>query len=195
MGLLQQALQLILNGQVEFGYVNKAREVIKLKSTMIKSPEQIQAVRNSPEFLRCTEQVKLGQPLSHVCEITRHQATSIDEIRSELIIPTYLTKYSIIPNVAGMVKSLLIGNLIEPVTVKPLVQQHLVKRMPSSGKVCISKQMVKICSKVNKSETEEPKPIKVQRKVLEYVCEEASTPLAQQLEQRAKSGEILTLEI
>ena len=111
--LLQQALQLILNGQVEYGYVNKAREVIKLKSTMIKSPEQIQAVRNSPEFLRCTEQVKLGLPLSHVCEITRHQATSIDEIRSELIIPTYLTKYSIIPNVAGMVKSLLIGNLIE----------------------------------------------------------------------------------
>jgi len=85
--------------------------------------------------------------------------------------------------------------LIEPVTVKPLVQQHLVKRMPSSGKVCISKQMVKICSKINKSETEEPKPIKVQRKVLEYVCEEASTPLAQQLEQRAKSGEILTLEV
>lgn len=486
--LLQQALQLILNGQVEYGYVNKAREIIKLKSTMIKSQEQIEAVRNSPEFLRCTEQVKLGLPLSHVCEITRHQATSIDEIRSELIIPTYLTKYSIIPNVAGMVKSLLIGNLIEhpsnhvsvesvkilakinrvgneaqlivenngrkyeirnirlpnilngvlpislhdplmytpiqkisanqipascrvlpthihtfdnktytyelnncyhllfrdcsekipvavmaktltglnkevkilagiaeivmtpvsatnmkiqlivkgkpvpvdaqpgvpliirneqgleileiiryqdnvylvnaiqeslwvlfdgknaeisgsallrsrscglcgdlngentadlktpercimsrprlaaysymiqeascagipsqdltlytqektecvkqeiiptplerlskiliePVTVKPLVQQHLVKRMPSSGKVCISKQMVKICSKVNKSETEEPKPIKVQRKVLEYVCEEASTPLAQQLEQRAKSGEILTLEV
>ena len=32
------ALQLILNGQVEYGYVNKAREVIKLKSTMIKSP-------------------------------------------------------------------------------------------------------------------------------------------------------------
>jgi hypothetical protein len=486
--LLQQALQLILNGQIEYGYVNKAREVIKLKSTMIKSPEQIQAVRNSPEFLRCTEQIKLGQPLSHVCEITRHQATSIDEIRSELIIPTYLTKYSIIPNVAGMVKSLLIGNLIEhpsnhvsvesvkilakisrvgneaqlivenngrkyeirnirlpnilngvlpislhdplmytpiqkisanqipascrveptristfdnktytyelnncyhllfrdctekipvavmaktltglnkevkilagiaemimtpvsatnmkiqlivkgkpvpveaqpgvpliirneqgleileivryqdnvylvkaiqeslwvlfdgknaeisgstllrsrscglcgdlngentadlktpercimsrprlaaysymiqeascagipsedkalytkektecvkqeiiptplerlskiliePVTVKPLVQQHLVKRMPSSGKVCISKQMVKICSKINKSETEEPKPIKVQRKLLEYVCEEAGTPLAQQLEQRAKSGEILTLEV
>ena len=111
--LLQEALQLILNGQVEYGYVNKAREIIKLKSTMIKSPEQIQAVRNSPEFLRCTEQIKLGQLLSHVCEITRHQATSIDEIRSELIIPTYLTKYSIIPNVAGMVKSLLIGNLIE----------------------------------------------------------------------------------
>ena len=74
------ALQLILNGQVEYGYVNKAREVIKLKSTMIKSPEQILAVRNSPEFLRCTEQITLGQPLSHVCEITRHQATSIDEV-------------------------------------------------------------------------------------------------------------------
>ena len=67
--------------------------------------------------------------------------------------------------------------------------------MVSSGKVCISKQMLKICSKVNKSETEEPKPVKVQRKVVEYVCKEASTSLAQQLEQRAKSGEILTLEV
>ena len=78
---------------------------------------------------------------------------------------------------------------------KNILHFFFFSRMPSSGKVCISKQMVKICSKVNKSETEEPKPIKVQRKVLEYVCEEASTPLAQQLEQRAKSGEILTLEV
>merc|ERR1739842_175502 len=70
---------------------------------------------------------------------------------------------------------------------------------PSSNniwfKVCISKQMVKICSKVNKSEIKEPKPIKVQRKKLEYVCEEASTHLAQQLEHRAKSGEVMTMEV
>merc|ERR1711934_483549 len=72
-----------------------------------------------------------------------------------------------------------------------MIQEASCAGIPSPGKVCISKQMVKICSKINKSETEEPKPIKVQRKVLEYVCEEASTPLAQQLEQRAKSGEIL----
>merc|ERR1711862_768386 len=72
---------------------------------------------------------------------------------------------------------------------------HLVKRIPKSGRICVSKQLVKICSKINKSETEEPKPVKVQRKMMEYVCEEASTPLAQQLEQRAKSGEVLTLGI
>ena len=67
--------------------------------------------------------------------------------------------------------------------------------MPESGKVCISKQMVKICSKINKSEIKEPKPIKVQRKKMEYVCEEISTPLAQQLEVRAKSGEVMTMEM
>ena len=36
---------------------------------------------------------------------------------------------------------------------------------------------------------------KVQRKKMEYVCEEISTPLAQQLEVRAKSGEVMTMEI
>merc|ERR1711862_419472 len=483
--LLQQALELILNGQVEYGYLNKAKETIKLKSNMLKSQKQIEAVRTSPEFVQCAEQIQLGQPLSQICEIIRHQAASIDEVRSELIIPAYLAKYKIYHNVVGMVKSLLIGNLIEhpsnhvsaesikilakvnrvgneaqlvvefngrkyeiknirvpailsgvlpvslrnplvylpvqkisanqipascrvepkristfdnkiysytlnncyhllfsdrsgkipvaviaknlqgdnkevkilagisevvmtpattikvqlkvkgkvvpvpaqtgvpliirdeqgleileivryqdnvylvnaiqeslwvlfdcknveisgsallrsrsaglcgdlngestadlktpercimshprlaaysymiqdscagipsqdlsiyqkekaacikeefiptrleqlskiliePVVVKPLIQQHLVKRMPRSGKICISKQMVKICSKINKKDTAEPKPVSVQRKTLEYVCEEASTPLAQQLEQRAKSGEILTLEI
>jgi len=492
--LLQQALNLILNGQVVYGYVNSPQETITLKSSMIKSGKQIEAVRKSPEFLRCKEQEQLGRPLAPVCEIVRHQAASVDEISTELTIPSYLHKYTIIRKLAGLTRSLLIGQLfetpstyvsdvimkinakvsrdgnegqviieyngikyeitnirlptllkgvlpislrnpllylgvqklsanqiptschvghnhittfdkktydyelndcyhmlfggeyrttpvlvmgkmipgavkelskeieiivhpfmiirmtpvsatnmkvlltmdgqepvvtlqpgevkrfvdqnslvlleitryednvylvnavqeglwvlfdgqhaeisasalmkskayglcgdlngentadlktpqrclmsqpklaaysymfhvpntcqgipsqdiakyqkeinectkqefiptplerlskmlVEPISVKPLIQQHLVQRMPESGKVCISKQMVKICSKVNKSEIKEPKPIKVQRKKLEYVCEEASTHLAQQLEHRAKSGEVMTMEV
>ena len=69
----------------------------------------------------------------------------------------------------------------------------IISRIPKSGKVCISKQMVKICSKSSDLETEEPKPIKVQPRMLEYACEEASNPLVQGLEQRAKSGEVLNL--
>ena len=71
----------------------------------------------------------------------------------------------------------------------------IISRIPKSGKVCISKQMVKICSKSSDLETEEPKPIKVQPRMLEYACEEASNPLVQGLEQRAKSGEVLNLEL
>merc|ERR1712200_250703 len=82
-----------------------------------------------------------------------------------------------------------------PITVKPLIQKHLVERIPKSGKVCISKQMVKICSKSSDLETEEPTPIKVQPRMLEYACEETSNPLVPGLEQRAKSGEVLNLEL
>ena len=61
--------------------------------------------------------------------------------------------------------------------------------------MCISKQTVKICSKSSDLEAEEPKPIKVQPKMIEYTCEEASHPLIQGLEQRAKSGEIFHKEL
>merc|ERR1711862_421959 len=98
----------------------------------LKSQKQIEAVRTSPEFVQCAEQIQLGQPLSQICEIIRHQAASIDEVRSELIIPAYLAKYKIYHNVVGMVKSLLIGNLIE----------H-----PSNH---VSAESIKILAKVNR---------------------------------------------
>jgi hypothetical protein len=111
--LLLQALQVVLNGQVQYGFVNKAKETIKINSLMIKSEKQQESVRTSPEFLRCAQQEQLGYPLAPICESARHQASAIDEFRTELVIPAYLHKYEIIPNIVGMVKSVLIGNLIE----------------------------------------------------------------------------------
>jgi hypothetical protein len=74
---------------------------------------------------------------------------------------------------------------------KPVLSQHLVQKQ--RDQTCISLQKVKTCSKINQLETEEPKPIKVQRKLVQYVCFESASQIAQQLEQRAKSGEPLDL--
>ena len=78
--MLQQALQVALNAQVEMGYMTKAKEVISMKTLMVKTEAQRQAVRASPEFLRCTQEEQLGRPLSEVCELVRHQAASVDEV-------------------------------------------------------------------------------------------------------------------
>jgi len=104
---------------------------------------------------------------------------------------TECVKHEIIPTPMEQLNKILSA----PITVKPLIQQHLVERIVKSGKMCISKQTVKICSKSSDLEAEEPKPIKVQPKMMEYTCEEASHPLIQGLEQRAKSGEIFHKEL
>ena len=70
-----------LNAQVELGYMNKAREVVSMKTLMVKTEAQMQAIRASPEFLRCTQEEQLGRPLSEVCELVRHQAASVDEVK------------------------------------------------------------------------------------------------------------------
>merc|ERR1719175_242965 len=115
--LLQQALQVVLNGEVEFGHVSKAKEIIKMKSLLIKSEQQKQSVRASPEYLRCIQEEQLEHPLSEACELVRHQAASVDEIRTELVIPTFLRKLPIVdvvvPNIVNIAKTLFVGHLIE----------------------------------------------------------------------------------
>merc|ERR1719219_3304164 len=115
--LLQQALEVILNGQVEFGCVNEAKEIIKMKTLMVKTEQQKESVRTSPEFLRCTQEEQLEHPLAEVCELVRHQAASVDEVRTEMIIPAFLRRLPIVdlivPNVANVVKTLFVGRLIE----------------------------------------------------------------------------------
>merc|ERR1719447_92728 len=81
--LLQQALQVVLNGHVEFGYAPNPKESIRMKSLLVKSEQQKEAVRTSPEFLRCTQEEQLERPLADVCELVRHQAASVDEVGTE----------------------------------------------------------------------------------------------------------------
>ena len=78
--MLQQALEVILNGQVEFGRVNQAKEIIKMKTLMVKTEQQTESVRTSPEYLRCTQEEHLEHPLAEVCELVRHQAASVIEV-------------------------------------------------------------------------------------------------------------------
>jgi len=115
--LLQHALEVILNGQVEFGRVSEAKEVITMKTLMVKTEQQKETVRRSPEFLRCTQEEQLERPLAEVCELVRHQAASVDEVRTEMIIPAFLHRLPIVnlivPNVATVVKTLFIGQVIE----------------------------------------------------------------------------------
>ena len=51
-----------------------------MKSLLVKSEQQKEAVRTSPEFLRCTQEEQLERPLADVCELVRHQAASVDEV-------------------------------------------------------------------------------------------------------------------
>jgi len=115
--LLTQALEVILNGQVEFGRLNDAKEIIKMKTLMVKTEQLKESVRTSPEFLRCTQEEHLERPLAEVCELVRHQAASVDEARTEMVIPAFLRRLPIldliVPNVANVVKTLFIGHLIE----------------------------------------------------------------------------------
>ena len=83
--LLQQALQVVLNGHVEFGFVSNPKEIIRMKSLLVKSEQQKEAVRTSPEFLRCTQEEQLERPLADVCELVRHQAASVDEVEKVTI--------------------------------------------------------------------------------------------------------------
>jgi len=114
--LLQKALEVILNGQVEFGCVNQAKEIIKMKTLMIKTEQLKEAVHTSPEFLRCTQEEQLN-PVADVCELVRHQAASVDEVRTEIVIPIFLRTLPIldltVSNVANLVKTLFFGHLIE----------------------------------------------------------------------------------
>merc|ERR1719219_2739725 len=121
--LLQHALEVVLNGQVEFGRVSKAKEIIKMKTLMVKTEQQKVSVRTSPEFLRCTQEEQLERPL--------------DEVRTEMIIPAFLHRLPIVdlivPNLATVVKTLFIGQVIEtpinyvsPTTVKIITKVNRV---------------------------------------------------------------------
>jgi len=115
--LLQQALQVVLNGHVEFGYAPNPKESIRMKSLLVKSEQQKEAVRTSPEFLRCTQEEQLERPLADVCELVRHQAASVDEVRTELVVASYLRESPIydliVPNLANVLKTIFAGQLIE----------------------------------------------------------------------------------
>jgi len=88
-----------------------------METLLTKTEQQKESVRTSPEFLRCTQEEQLDRPLSEVCDLVRHQAASVDEVRTELVIPAFLRKLPIVdiivPNIVNIAKTLFVGQLIE----------------------------------------------------------------------------------
>ncbi len=86
--LLQEALQLILNGRIEYGYeMAGSKQSVHVESKMIKSEKQERSVRMSPEYRQCQKEEQQNYHLSPVCEKIRHQAASIDRIEATLKFP------------------------------------------------------------------------------------------------------------
>ena len=45
--LIEEAIQLVLNGQIQFGFETEQKQIIELKSTILKSQEQMRSVKVS----------------------------------------------------------------------------------------------------------------------------------------------------
>ena len=58
--LVQEAIELIANAGVQYGYENQPQDEMTVSSKMIKTQEQITSVTQSPEYLLCLEEEKLG---------------------------------------------------------------------------------------------------------------------------------------
>ena len=111
--LIEEALNLILRSEIQYGFENSQKERINLESTMIKSQQQIESVRKSPEFQRCQQMEQEGRKLTNVCEFSRHQAASIDEIKAEIQFPQYITRSGLFYKAADIVKFVFLGQMWE----------------------------------------------------------------------------------
>merc|ERR1712001_760604 len=114
--LVQEAIELIANAGVQYGYENQPQDEMTVSSKMIKTQEQITSVTQSPEYLLCLEEEKLGLKLSSVCEFIRHQAASVDELRAEIQFPEYILGYTSIYKVTDMLRAYFMLQMTEDVS-------------------------------------------------------------------------------
>jgi len=122
--LLEESLEMLLNGRVQYGYKNRVqKETIKMKSHMKKSQEQRTSVKESPEFKRCSSEEQLGKKLANVCEFSRHQAASIDEISTEIELPESLKKYPNMMRLGEFLRAYFLGQVEEKETSSPVSEK------------------------------------------------------------------------
>merc|ERR1712001_699073 len=114
--LVQEAIELIANAGVQYGYENQPQDEMTVSSKMIKTQEQITSVTQSPEYLLCLEEEKLGLKLSSVCEFIRHQAASVDELRAEIQFPEYILGCTSIYKVTDMLRAYFMLQMTEDVS-------------------------------------------------------------------------------
>lgn len=114
--LVEEAIELVANAGVQYGYEKQTPDQMTVSSKMIKTQEQIISVKQSPEYLLCLEEERLGLKLSSVCEFIRHQAASIDELRAEIEFPEYMLGYTSIYKVTDVLRAYFMLQMTEDVS-------------------------------------------------------------------------------
>jgi hypothetical protein len=87
--LLEEEIKMDIEGKIRYGRKENLKEVV-FKSTLEKSDEQREAVRSSPEYIKCSEQEQQNIILSPMCMKARHQASSVDKINLNIELPQEL---------------------------------------------------------------------------------------------------------
>ena len=87
--LLEEEIKMEIEGKIRYGRKENLREVV-FKSTLEKSEEQKQAVRSSPEYIKCSEHEQQNTVLSPMCMKARHQAASVDKVNLNIELPQEL---------------------------------------------------------------------------------------------------------
>ena len=108
--LLEEELKMELEGKVKYGPKDNLKEV-NFKSTLEKSEEQRQAVKQSPEFNKCNEHEQQNTILSPTCMKVRHQAASIDKIYLNIELPHELNQQPALRKIEEYIKAYFIGQL------------------------------------------------------------------------------------
>jgi len=132
--MIRDNLKMLFNGQIQYGFENTPKQVVKIFTAMVKSEEQKQAIMQSPEFQRCSLLEQQGHPLAEVCELTRHQATSIDQIQAELTMPMEITRFPIFIKVGEILRAYFIGQLrTEVSSYTPANSMKMMARVSRTG--------------------------------------------------------------
>ena len=108
--LLEEELKMELEGKIRYGKKDNMKEV-NFKSTMEKSQEQKQAVRQSSEYTRCAEHEQQNKVLSSTCMKVRHQAASIDRIQLNIELPQELNQQPAALKIEEYIKALFVSQL------------------------------------------------------------------------------------
>merc|ERR1712029_793634 len=108
--IVEESLKAGFEGKLSFGK-SAEMESIKIVAFLQKTEELKKEIRESPEFKKCTVEVRHQGVLSPVCSIVRHQAAALDKIHLNIEAPKAWSRSSILSLLDGVFETLLIGNI------------------------------------------------------------------------------------
>merc|ERR1712111_174954 len=108
--IVEESLKAGFQGKLSFGK-SAEMESIKIVAKLEKTEELKKEIRESPEFKKCTVEVRQQGVLSPVCSIVRLQAAALDKIHLTIEAPKAWSRSSILSLLDGVFETLLIGNI------------------------------------------------------------------------------------